>query len=64
MRIFVVGAEDAVGARLATRLIDHGHQVIGTGRSPRDAWWVRRLSAEPTALGRSAYVRRRIAGGS
>lgn len=35
MRIFVVGAEGATGARLTTQLIDHGHQVTGTiaGRS-------------------------------
>ena len=47
MRIFVVRAEGAIGARLATRLIDHGHQVVGTRRSPRNAGWVRGLSAEP-----------------
>ena len=64
MRIFVVGAEGAIGARLATRLIDHGHQVIGTPRSPRNAGRVRGLSAEATAFGRSARVRRRIAGSS
>ena len=64
MRIFVVGAEGAIGARLATQLIDHGHQVIGTHRSPRNAGRVRGLSAEPAALGQPACVRLRIAGGS
>jgi nucleoside-diphosphate-sugar epimerase len=64
MRIFVVGAEGAIGARLATQLIDHGHQVIGTHRSPRNAGRVRGLSAEPAALGQPACVRPRIAGGS
>ena len=64
MRIFVVGAEGAIGARLATQLIDHGHQVIGTHRSPRNAGRVRGLSAEPAALGQPACMRRRIAGSS
>ena len=64
MRIFVVGAEGAIGARLATRLIDHGHQVIGTSRSPRNAGRVWELSAEATALGQPACVRPRIAGSS
>ena len=64
MRIFVVRAEGAIGARLATQLIDHGHQVIGTHRSPRNAGRVRGLSAEPAALGQPARVRPRIAGSS
>ena len=64
MPIFVVGAVGAIGARLATRLIDYGHQVIGTRRSPRNAGRVRGLSAAATALGRSACVRPCIAGSS
>jgi 2-alkyl-3-oxoalkanoate reductase len=64
MRIFVVGAEGAIGARLATQLIDHGHQVVGTHRSPRNAGWVRGLSAEPAAPGQPAGMRARIAGSS
>jgi nucleoside-diphosphate-sugar epimerase len=64
MPIFGVGAEGAIGAWLATRLIDHGHHVIGTPRSPRNARRVRGLSAEPTALGQPACVRARIAGSS
>ena len=64
MRIFVVRAEGAIGARLATRLIDPDHQVVGTRRSPRNAGWVRGLSAEPAAPGQPAGMRRRIAGGS
>ena len=64
MRIFAVGAEGAIGTWLATQLIDHGHQVIGTRRSPRNAGRVRGLSAEATAPGRSACVRPRIAGSS
>ena len=64
MRIFVAGAEGAIGARLATRLIDHGHQVIGTRRSPRNAGRVRGLSAEPAAPGQPTRVRPRITGSS
>ncbi len=62
--IFVVGAEGAIGARLATQLIDHGPQVIGTHRSPRNAGRVRELSAEPAAAVEPAGMRRRIAGSS
>ena len=64
MRIFVVGAEGAIGARLATRLIDPGHQVIGTRRSPSNARQVRGLSAEPAAVGQPAGMRHRSAGSS
>jgi 2-alkyl-3-oxoalkanoate reductase len=64
MRIFVAGAEGAIGARLATQLTGHGHQVIGTRRSPRNAGRVRGLSAGPAALGRPARVRPRIGGSS
>jgi hypothetical protein len=64
MRIFVVRAERAIGARLATQFIDHGHQVTGTHGSLRNAGRVRGLSAEPAALGQPACARPRIAGGS
>ncbi len=64
MRIFVAGAEGAIGARLATRLIDHGHQVIGTPRSARNAGRVRGLGAEATELGQPTRVRPHIAGSS
>ena len=61
MRIFVPGAESAIGPRLATQLIDPGHQVVGTHRSPRNAGRVRELSAGPAAVGQPAGMRRRIA---
>jgi nucleoside-diphosphate-sugar epimerase len=64
MQILVVGTEGAIGARLATQLIDHRHQVIGTRRSPKNAGRVRGLSAEPPAVGQPACVRPRSAGGS
>ena len=64
MRIFVVGAEGAIGAWLPTQLIDHGHQVVvGTHRSPRNAGRVRGLSDEPAAR-QPAGMRRHIAGSS
>jgi nucleoside-diphosphate-sugar epimerase len=34
MRIFVVGASGAIGVRLASQLIEAGHEVIGTCRTP------------------------------
>ena len=34
MRVFVVGASGAIGTRLVPQLIDRGHEVIGTFRSP------------------------------
>ncbi len=64
MRIFVMGAEGVIGARLATQLIDHGHQVIGSYKSPRNAGRLRGHGPEPTALGQPARVRPRIAGSS
>ena len=64
MRIFAVGAEGAIGARLATQLIDLDHQVTGTHRSSRNAGRVRGLRAEPTAPGQPPSARARIAGGS
>jgi nucleoside-diphosphate-sugar epimerase len=62
MRIFVMEAEGDIGARIATQLIDHGHQVVGAYRSHRNAGRVRGLSAESAALGQPACVRPRIAG--
>jgi 2-alkyl-3-oxoalkanoate reductase len=50
MRVFVAGASGAIGSRLVTQLIDRGHEVIGTHRSPGGAERVRALGAEPVAL--------------
>jgi 2-alkyl-3-oxoalkanoate reductase len=50
MRVFVAGASGAIGTRLVPRLIDRGHEVIGTFRSPGHAERVRALGAEPIAL--------------
>ena len=50
MRVFVAGASGVIGTRLVPQLIDRGHQVIGTFRTPGGAERVRALGAEPIAL--------------
>jgi nucleoside-diphosphate-sugar epimerase len=50
MRVFVAGASGAIGTRLVRQLIDRGHEVIGTSRSPANAGRVRASGAEPIAL--------------
>ena len=50
MRVLVIGASGAIGARLVPRLREHGHEVIGTARSPDKAGQLRALGAEPVAL--------------
>jgi nucleoside-diphosphate-sugar epimerase len=50
MRVFVAGASGAIGTRLVPQLIDSGHEVIGTFRSPSRVERVRALGAEPVAL--------------
>jgi nucleoside-diphosphate-sugar epimerase len=50
MRVFVAGASGAIGTRLVPQLIDRGHEVIGTFRSPGNAGRVRALGAEAVAL--------------
>jgi nucleoside-diphosphate-sugar epimerase len=50
MRVFVAGASGAIGTRLVPQLIERGHEVVGTSRSPGNAERVRALGAEPIAL--------------
>jgi 2-alkyl-3-oxoalkanoate reductase len=50
MRVFVVGASGAIGTRLVPQLIDRGHEVIGTCRSPDKAKRLRTLGAEPVVV--------------
>jgi 2-alkyl-3-oxoalkanoate reductase len=50
MRVFVAGASGAIGSRLVPQLIDRGHEVVGTFRSPGNDERVRALGAEPVAL--------------
>jgi nucleoside-diphosphate-sugar epimerase len=50
MRVFVAGASGAIGTRLVPQLIEAGHEVIGTFRSPGGAERLRAVGAEPVAL--------------
>jgi nucleoside-diphosphate-sugar epimerase len=50
MRVFVAGASGAIGTRLVPQLLDRGHEVIGTSRSPGSAERIRALGAEPMTL--------------
>jgi nucleoside-diphosphate-sugar epimerase len=50
MRVFVAGASGALGSRLVPRLIDAGHEVIGSHRSPASAALLDVLGAEPVRL--------------
>ena len=50
MRVFVAGASGAIGSRLVPQLIDRGHEVIGSSRSPDKAEQLRALGAQPVSL--------------
>jgi nucleoside-diphosphate-sugar epimerase len=50
MRVFVTGASGAIGMRLVPELIQRGHEVVGTHRSPQSAERLRAMGAEPVAL--------------
>jgi nucleoside-diphosphate-sugar epimerase len=50
MRVLVVGASGAIGTRLVPQLVDRGHEVIGTARSPDNANRLHALGAEPVVL--------------
>jgi 2-alkyl-3-oxoalkanoate reductase len=50
MRVFVAGATGAIGSRLVPQLIERGHEVVGTSRSPGNAERVRALGAQAMVL--------------
>ena len=50
MRVFVAGASGAIGTRLVPQLLDRGHEVIGTFRSPGHDERMRALGAQPVRL--------------
>ena len=50
MRVFVAGANGAVGKRLVPMLVARGHQVTGTTTSERGLEAVRALGAEPVVM--------------
>jgi NAD(P)-dependent dehydrogenase (short-subunit alcohol dehydrogenase family) len=50
MRVFVAGASGAIGTRLVPQLVDRGHEVIGSSRSPGNVERLRSLGAKPVVL--------------
>ena len=50
MRVFVAGASGAIGTRLVSQLVDRGHDVVGTHRSPGNAERLRSVGARPVQL--------------
>jgi nucleoside-diphosphate-sugar epimerase len=50
MRVLVVGAGGAIGARLVPQLVARGHEVVATSRSEEKAGRLRALGAEHVAL--------------
>jgi nucleoside-diphosphate-sugar epimerase len=50
MRVLVVGASGAIGTRLIPQLIERGHEVTGSCRSPGNTGRLRELGAEPVVL--------------
>ena len=63
MRVLVVGATGAIGARLVPQLRERGHEVAGSSRSSGKAEKLRALGAEPVVLDalNAAAVRQAIA---
>lgn len=50
MRVLVVGASGALGTRVVAQLVNRGHEVIGTYRSPDKVAEVHALGARPVVL--------------
>jgi 2-alkyl-3-oxoalkanoate reductase len=50
MRVFVTGATGAIGTRLVPQLVERGHEVVGTTRTPEKAASLGKLGAEPVVL--------------
>jgi nucleoside-diphosphate-sugar epimerase len=50
MRIFVAGASGAIGKQLVPRLVDRGHEVVGTTTSARKADALRALGVQPVVV--------------
>jgi nucleoside-diphosphate-sugar epimerase len=50
MRVFVTGASGAIGSRLVPKLIDAGHEVVGTHHSDASAELLRTLGATPVKV--------------
>jgi nucleoside-diphosphate-sugar epimerase len=50
MRVFLAGATGVIGRPLVTRLLEAGHEVIGTTRSPERAEALRGLGVRPAVV--------------
>ena len=50
MRVFVAGAAGVVGRQLVPQLVEAGHQVTATTRTPGKAADLRRMGAEPAVV--------------
>jgi 2-alkyl-3-oxoalkanoate reductase len=50
MRVFVAGASGAIGSRLVPKLVQRGHEVVGSSRSPEKSDQLAALGAEPVVL--------------
>jgi 2-alkyl-3-oxoalkanoate reductase len=50
VNVFVAGASGAVGRPLVRRLVEAGHEVLGTTRSPEKAEQLRTLGAKTAVL--------------
>ncbi len=62
MRVFVAGAGGAIGTRLVPRLVDQGHEVIGTFKSAGKAEVIKALGAQAVQVDLldAAAVRRAV----
>jgi nucleoside-diphosphate-sugar epimerase len=50
MRVFLAGATGVIGRPLSSRLLEGGHEVIGTTRSPERAEALRQLGVTPVVV--------------
>jgi 2-alkyl-3-oxoalkanoate reductase len=50
MRVFVAGGSGAIGRQLVPRLIEHGHDVVASVRSPGKTGELAALGAEPVVM--------------
>jgi nucleoside-diphosphate-sugar epimerase len=50
MRVFVAGASGAIGRRLLPQLVERGHEVVATTRSPKNSDGLRALGATPSVM--------------
>jgi nucleoside-diphosphate-sugar epimerase len=50
MRVFVAGGTGVVGRPLVPRLVDSGHDVVATTRSPARARWLEAIGAEAVVV--------------